>query len=155
MIKIGIDTSTTNTAVVILDGDNKLLNFKLFSPKDKDLIERSHNIVVDVSNYVAEIYEEYEDYDFNIGIEGASFMSVGKRDKLVMLLGAIFYSLRIKFGAVTMFPPSTIKKQFTGNGKAKKDEMIANCPKEVLDKFKSAYKKLDDLVDSYAIASIL
>ena len=155
MIKIGIDTSTTNTAVVILDGDNKLLNFKLFSPKDKDLIERSHTIVVDVSNYVAEIYEEYEDYDFNIGIEGASFMSVGKRDKLVMLLGAVFYNMRVTYGAITMFPPSTIKKQFTGNGKAKKEEMISNLPKDVASAFASSYKKLDDLADSYAIASIL
>ena len=148
--KIGIDTSTTNTAVVVLE-DGKLLRFELISPKSKDLIERSIEICAQFKYHFHNVNID----DVTVGIEGASFMSTGKRDKLVMLMGYVYYHLMLEGFAVKLLPPSTIKKQFTGNGRAKKEEVISCLPKEVRDSFEAHYKKIDDLADAYAIASIL
>ncbi len=151
MIKVGIDTSTTNTAVVVLDGQNKLVRFELISPKDKDLLMRSQIICKQIAYH----FHNVDPLHTKVGIEGASFMSTGKRDKLVMLLGYVYYYLRLEGFVVELLPPSTIKKQFTGNGRAKKEEVIAKLPEQVRKDFEKAYTKIDDLADAYAIAAIL
>jgi Holliday junction resolvasome RuvABC endonuclease subunit len=151
MFYVGIDTSTTNTAVVVLDNEKQLKKFKLFSPKSKDILHRSASIVVDVRDYLSDIPTA----DCVIGLEGASFQSRGMRDKLSMLLGGVFYHLWAAGYSVKLLPPSTIKKNFTGNGRAQKEDMRRLMPRDVLVKFDAEYKKVDDLVDAYAIASML
>ena len=150
-MKIGIDTSTTNTAIVVLDNQNKIIRFELLSPKDKDIIVRSRIICKDILHHFHNLDPAY----VKIGIEGASFGSIGKKDKLVMLMGYIYYHLLVEGYDVKLLPPSTIKKQFTGNGRAKKEEMIACLPLDVKVAFEARYKKIDDLADSYAICMCL
>jgi len=57
---------------------------------------------------------------------------------------------------VQIIAPLTVKKQATGNGRAKKNEMIECLPSYNLNKFKKlGYKKttgLGDLADAYWIA---
>ena len=154
MIRVGIDTSTTNTAVVVMDEDG-LLEYFLISPKDKDITVRSKFITQEIEKFIDRIRSTYNTEDVIIGIEGASFMSVGKRDKLVMLMGHVYYSVLNYNFSCHLLPPSTIKKQFTGNGRAKKEEMISNLPLYVKKLFEKDYKKIDDLADAYAICTCL
>jgi len=151
MFFIGIDSSTTNTAIVVLDEDKTLVDFVLLSPKHKDIHDRSVEIVNKLMDFVV----KYSPSNCTVGIEAASFQSKGMRDKLSMLLGAIYYSLRRLDYSVKLLPPPTIKKQYTGNGRAKKDEMSGATPDDILTQFKIYATKLDDLVDAYAIATIL
>jgi len=149
MVYIGIDSSTTNTAVVVIYDDT--VEPKLVSPKSKDILERSENIL----RSVLDVIQHYPPRDTIIGIEAASFNSRGARDKLSMLLGAIYYALRIKGYKIELIPPTTIKKKFTGSGKAKKEDMEEYVPFTTMEQFKAIGKKTDDLVDAYAIATIL
>lgn len=150
MFSIGIDSSSTNTAIVILK-NGKLYDYFLISPKSKDILARSLSIIDDLIYNVS----KYDVKKVKIGIEAASFQSVGMRDKLSMLLGGIYYGLRLLDYDVSLYPPSTIKKQYCGNGRAKKPEMLEATPKNIVNIFKAEYKKLDDLVDAYAIATII
>lgn len=154
MLKIGIDTSTTNTAIVALNLRNELVGFILLSPKDKDIYDRSTTICKLAGDYIDKLVSNNEG-QIRYGIEGASFGSIGKKDKLVMLMGYIFYMLKLDECDVKILPPSTIKKQFTGRGRASKEEVIATVPEEVMKQFRASHKKVDDLADAYAIASIL
>lgn len=154
MITIGIDSSTTNTAVVALK-DGKLFYFKLYSPKSKDIIERSLEIVKHIDRWFNADNMKLVGQEVRIGIEAASFQSRGMRDKLTMLLGAIYYLIKKKGFSIKLLPPSTIKKQFVDNGRASKDEMEEGVPAEVLKDFRDYTKKTDDLVDAYAIATIV
>ena len=150
MYQIGIDSSTTNTAVVVLK-DEEYYQSYLVSPKDKDIIARSVLITETVWN----ILDSYPTDNTVVGIEGASFNSRGMRDKLTMLLGALYYGIKLKGFSMGIMPPTTIKKQFTGNGRADKSEMAESVPPKVLEEFKLKSSKIDDLVDAYAIATLL
>lgn len=154
MITIGIDSSTTNTAVVALK-DGEMVYFKLYSPKDKDILDRSAFIVKHLNRWFNQDNLQLAGEQVKIGIESASFQSRGMRDKLTMLLGAIFYCIKLKGFDIKLLPPSTIKKQFSGNGRASKDEMEECVPEDIMQEFRAYTKKTDDLVDAYAIASIL
>ena len=150
-MKIGIDTSTTNTAIVVLDDRNKLIDFTLLNPKDKDIIKRSQIICKGVLSY----FKGVSHTNCKVGIEGASFGSIGKKDKLVMVMGYVYYHLLLEGFDVILLPPSTIKKQFTGNGRADKAEMTEHVPLDVLKEFKGDHKKTDDLVDAFAACHCL
>ncbi len=154
MIKIGIDSSTTNTAVVMIE-DGSMIYYKVYSPKQKDILERSAEIVYHITRIFNKDNLTFKSKEIVVGIESASFQSRGMRDKLTMLLGAIYYNIRNAGFDIKLLPPSTIKKQFTGNGKATKLEMEESVPEEVMELFNKISKKTDDLVDAYAIASIL
>jgi len=153
-IKVGIDSSTTNTAVVLIEND-ELLYYTVYSPKQKDILERSAEIVYHITKFFNKANLMLRDKDIVVGIESASFHSKGMRDKLTMLLGAIYYNIKNAGFSVKLLPPSTIKKQFTSNGRATKFEMEDNVPEEVMQAFNKISKKTDDLVDAYAIACIL
>jgi Holliday junction resolvasome RuvABC endonuclease subunit len=154
MVKIGIDSSTTNTAVVVVEND-KIISIKLYSPKSKDILERSEEIVKHITRWFNKDNIAIKDKDVIIGIESASFQSKGMRDKLTMLLGAIFYSIKLAGFDIKLLPPSTIKKNFTGNGRATKYDMENNVPEDIMKQFREVSKKTDDLVDAYAIACML
>lgn len=148
--QIGIDSSTTNTAVVVLK-DGEYYQSYLVSPKDKDIIVRSAIII----ETVWRILDSYPREDTVVGIEGASFNSRGMRDKLTMLLGALYYGVMLQGFSMEIMPPTTIKKKFTGNGRADKPEMAESVPPKVLEELKLKSSKIDDLVDAYAIATLL
>jgi len=154
MIKIGIDSSTTNTAVVMIE-DGKLIYYKVYSPKQKDILERSAEIVSHITRVFNQDNLAFKGKDILIGIEAASFQSRGMRDKLTMLLGAIYYNIHNAGFDIKLLPPSTIKKQFANNGRASKLEMEECVSEDILVLFQKVSKKTDDLVDAYAIASIL
>ena len=150
MIYIGIDPSSTNTGIVIFVNDEVV--FKLISPnKVKDFDER----VVVILKELAKIYDAYKGFDVKVAMEAPSFMSKGKVSQLSMLCGAIYYWLLVKNIEVTLVQPSKLKKYFTGNGRADKNEMMSIVPKDIMLQFTNTYKKTDDLADAYALAKFI
>ena len=152
---LGIDTSSTNTALVLLNGSNgDLLEFVLFSPKQKDILERTTEICKLVDSFLVRNTPLFDLHELEVSIEGASFNSRGRRDKLIMLAGFVYHRMRTLGYKVNIVAPTSIKKKFTGNGRAQKEEVIAFVPKSIIEEFKVFYRKLDDLADAYALASI-
>ena len=142
---IGIDTSSTSTAVVVLDSG--FMDYKLFSPKDKDLRVRCFFVVGEVIRFVMQYPK-----DAKVMLEAPAFMATGKVIDLSMLVGAVYYGLLALGYEVILVPPTSHKKTFTGSGKASKEDMIACLPKDVLEKFQAISKKIDDLADAYSLA---
>jgi len=144
---IGVDLSTTNTGIVVLSNSGGLLDFKLISPENKDIKERAYIVSREVKKYI----RQHRDVFTKIVIEDISLHSKGKVVDLAMLLGSVYYSLK-KHYEIVLVPPTTLKKFYTKNGRAKKEDMISNTPELIIKRFSDKYKKIDDLVDAYALA---
>jgi Holliday junction resolvasome RuvABC endonuclease subunit len=148
---VGIDISSTNTGLCVIDLDGNYLFAHLIKAKDKDFDNR----VLQIYTELFKILDDMRNKVKMIGIESISFGSKGRVVNLAMQNGFYYYTLLQQGYNVIKFTPSTIKKFATGNGRASKEDMINNTPKEILEDFKLiSPKKLDDLVDSYAIAKL-
>lgn len=149
----GIDQSFTKSAVVILL-DGNLEYFNVFTTdKNDDIFYRCWKITKDICEFVVMIKPDY------VNIEGLSFASFGDATRnLSGLQFSIVSNLRYNYGidTVNIISPMTLKKAATNSGKAKKPEMIAALPENVLTTFKeSGYKRsngLEDLADAYHLA---
>lgn len=103
-------------------------------------------------------YDYYSDFIF----EQLAFGGMGNatRDLAALLATMINCNEYITNAKLLLVAPTAAKKVFTGNGKAKKDEMVAALPVEILEEFKSKnisktrtkknWKGLEDLADSYS-----
>jgi hypothetical protein len=151
MIFIGIDSSSTNTAIVVLGSDRKLLEFILISPLDKDLRVRGAETISTVLSFV----KKFNTKSSQVIIEAPAFMAKGKVADLSMIVGGIFYGLTDIGYACLLVPPSQHKKRFTGAGRVTKGDTVLCLPESVLNRFKGTYKKLDDLADAYSLATYL
>jgi len=147
---LGIDASSTNTALTFLDEEGNFQSSILLTPNKKlCLEERGTEIVKDVISAVAEHTITHA------AIEYSSFGSKGRVVDLSALNGGIMYSLLIQGIPVQKFAPTSIKKFATDNGRADKDQMASAMPEGILAGYKKDHKKVDDLVDSYFIAKML
>lgn len=82
-------------------------------------------------------------------------MARGKIIDLAMLNGAIFYGLKVLGYDIILVPPTIHKKNQTGSGRAKKEDMIESLPSNVADSFYKTSKKIDDLADAYSLAKFI
>jgi len=151
VIYVGIDTSSTNTAIVILGENKELLGYHLISPKHEDIKVRCSFVVKDVFK----ILSAYPYRTCQVAIEAPAFMAKGKVIDLSMLVGGVFYGLVNREYSCWLVPPTTHKKALTGSGKASKDDTINALPESVLTAFKTNHKKVDDLADAYSLASYI
>lgn len=94
-----------------------------------------------------------------IFIEAPAFGAKGAFEYL--LKGSHFYVIANLYNNIGIeaiqVAPTTIKKQFTGSGRAKKEEIIKHMPKDVLTMFEKDYvisRGLSDLCDAYALGWI-
>jgi len=150
-VVLGLDISSTNTGVCLLDLEGNYLFSYLIKSKKKDFEER----VIDIGEELFIIVDSIGDKIKAIGIESVSFFSKGKVAQLAMQNGYYFYTLKNKGYNVKTYTPSSIKKFYCGNGRAKKEDMLKNTPKDVIEDFLLVdNKKIDDLVDAYAIAKL-
>ena len=152
MTYIGIDQSTTNTGVVVLTDDKKIETFSLITPPKKMQIE---DRILYTKLQLLKFITHYHQTELKIGMESISFGSKGRVAQLSMLLGYIYFSLKEIGYDTQLFTPSHIKKLYSGKGNAKKEDMLEATAKEVIKYFESKYKKIDDLIDAYAIATLL
>jgi Holliday junction resolvasome RuvABC endonuclease subunit len=143
---IGIDLSTKNTGIVVLDNKKKLKEFKLIKATEKDIKDRSFKIIQQVFSFLSPYKNSI------IYLESPSFFSKGKVVDLAMLNGAVYYKALELGYDIRLITPSAVKKAYIGNGRASKEEMIEFTPKHILNEFQKEERKIDDLVDAYAMA---
>lgn len=151
---LGIDQSFTSSGLVVIDKTSKDVVFceRFCSTKEFDIFERAWEVV----NKIVQIANIY--HPEIIIIEGLAFGGFGNSTRnLSGLQFMIISQLRFVHGFdVEVVAPTTVKKIASGSGGAKKKDVLANLPPEVLEYFKSlGYKKtkgLLDLNDAYWIA---
>ncbi len=150
---ITIDLSLRSTGYCIWE-DNQLKKYGIISTnKDETPFERAAYI----SGTLNELIKTNEISE--VFIESPAFAARGSM--VYVLQGVHFYvvaNIENRLGMnVIQVPITTIKKQFTGNGRAKKDEIIKFMPPDVLKMFEKDYvisRGLSDLCDSYALGWI-
>jgi hypothetical protein len=183
-MKIGIDSSFTSPGITV-EVDN-MLYFYFFSNKKKyeNFFYKEKNIMItcfkkpefeyriqDMKYYVNIIIKSIlniindtnTNNNINVGIEGYSYNSALSQgaSKLYELGGILRYELFNNFNIIPQeFPPTTIKKYFTGSGTSTKFSMvhqfisctnldwfnILNIKQDIQD-----LSPLSDIADSYAV----
>lgn len=127
-----------------------------FSVKDMKKIESAENLFKTILDIIKKNKNERGFTELDIRIEGNVYNTFQKGALLRMpdmvCLNSVLkaYLRRINGAKVSVYPPTAIKKAFTGKGSGKKSNM--------LDKFQSLYPnfdytgKVDDIIDAYALA---
>ena len=147
MYYCGIDLSTTNSGIVIIDDEENVEYYELISPnKSLDIYQRS----VEVIRRVCEVVQKYEIRC--VAIESGALFGKGRRNELAMLNGAVFYTLLLLDYSVKLLPPSSLKKFATGNGRASKEEIRKATPSLFIQEVEGVVKKSDDIFDAYWLA---
>lgn len=142
---LGIDQSTTSTGYAIIE-NGRLITSGTIQPKHlKTTVEK----IIYITEHLNSI-KHNDTIDF-IAREGFSFGSKNR----AFVLGGIGYAVDAHFYSeykeyYYVIPPSSVKKYITGNGNAKKDQMILQTYKKHKIEFKS-----NDECDAYGIAMFL
>jgi len=149
---LGIDQSYNSSGIVILDDDAFIHLERFVSNKTFDRFGQAHQIAIHIGTLV-----ELHKPDI-VAIEGLAF---GMKGNVTRDLGGLQFVIvahlqEVKKQPVKIVAPLTVKKFATGNGRAKKEEMIENLPNYILNEFlELGVKKttgLADLADAYWIA---
>jgi len=136
---VGIDPSITNTGIVILDPEGTpLATHTIISNKKLPGFVRVANLAEEVMEYVLSSLQEQKAMQVFGCIEGPSY---GSRTSALFELGELAGILQFAFtkrGYPFFLPsPMEVKKVYTGNGAAKKEDMREcaklHFPLEVLD----------------------
>jgi Holliday junction resolvasome RuvABC endonuclease subunit len=152
---LGIDQSYSGTGVVLIEGDMVIGFDKFTSDKTKDIFERCWDVVSQIRQYIKDNNPDC------VSIEGLAFGMTGNatRDLAGLQFSIITTAKYIDGVNIDIITPLSLKKFATGNGKAKKDDMMAAIPADILDMFKArGYKKttgLADLTDAYFLAKFI
>jgi len=140
MYFIGLDLSINNTGVVVIDRKKNIIDYlffrnTLYKQTNKITVsERFHendhvNLsmkIIFVARKILELVEKYE--NAFVGIEGYSYHSKSNSiTKLAELGGCIKMELLRRGFRYDVFTPCTVKKCVTGNGFAKKFEVMDEC----------------------------
>lgn len=142
---MGIDLSLSESGVVILDNDARIIKQSIISTLSKDDIECR---LLFIKEEIKLLLKEFK--NIVVYVEGLSFASSGQG---MLQLGALHYFIRIflyenKF-KYQVIPPTKLKK-FVCTGKAKKELML-----------KEVYKKWNfdtdnnNIADAYSLARMV
>ena len=149
---LGIDQSFTNCAWIVFEGDAVLDYNVIKSNKDDDKFARA----LYVATELVKVYNIHK--PDHTSLEGLAFGSRGNvtRDLSGLLFTIVNLIVYVDINcAYNIVTPTSVKKFATGNGKAKKNDMIDALPQKLKDKFvDKGFKKttgLADLADAYFI----
>lgn len=124
---VGIDQSFASTGFVRLNSLKEIEHVDILMSKITDPIHyRIHNIASQITSLITA-----DDYVF---IEGLPFKSFGNATRDLAGLQSVIIEHLIYFAIVndvTIVPPKTLKTFATGNGKATKQDVFDECPKDV------------------------
>jgi len=121
---VGIDLSLTGTGVVILE-DGLLINKKLI--KSKPSGDLPINELLRIKGIIEGIEISIMGHDIDIAVIENLAFGVKKTTALTQLAGLSYFTrdmLYKKSIPFVMVAPGSLKKFITGNGAAKKDEML-------------------------------
>lgn len=149
MITLGVDQSYTSTGYVA-NNSGTMEGFGLIKAQgDSPYTKAAYiadQIVIRIFAYKVE----------RVILEGLAYGMVGNATRdLAGLLFVIVTTLERECPdvSIVIVPPTSNKKNATGNGKASKTDMVNALPQDVLDSFvKAGYKKTTgqyDLADAY------
>ena len=122
---LALDLSTVDTGFAIYD-NSELMLYGSLSYNDKNLYDRTFRTINKIHEMI--ITEEIDEVVFEDSFSGTNKQVVVKLNRLAG--GVIFVAQSLSTPFVT-YPPRSIKKAFTGNGNAKKEDMIKQV-KELL-----------------------
>lgn len=152
---LAIDQSYTHCAYCVTEG-KQVLDFGVFkSNTELDIYKRALYLSLDLG----QIYTKY--FPQEIRLEGLAFGMRGNATR--DLSGLLFTIVNVMshlhvFENFRIIAPTQVKKTATGSGKAKKKEMIAALPPDILTLFKDKNFKqttgLTDLADAYWISQV-
>lgn len=144
---VGIDPSTF-TGIVAVQGD-AVLAHKCINRPDLKGIARVYGIAHDVSSFLGSLQGDpvcfLEHYPLQNKFQLATLVEIGSAIRLVLhTRGIPWYTV----------PPTTLKKWFTADGKADKEQMaaVASSAKWQFTPPKLPGVKTDDVVDAFALA---
>jgi len=141
----GIDLSFTETGIVLLDQNSKIVEEMIIGSDKKDSYEKRIYNIYDRCRWVSDV-----SHLKMINIEGLSYGSIGK----IAELGALHYFFRVKFfenkSPYIITTPTELKKFITGKGNSKKEIMI----KEIYKKWGADFNN-NNLADAYALAKFI
>lgn len=153
---LSIDQSYTHCAYVVTFGNNIIDFDVLKSDAELNVYERS----LDIALRLGQVFLKHRPEE--IRLEGLAFGMRGNATRdlsglLFTIINVISY-LHV-FNNFRIIAPTQVKKRATGSGKAKKKEMIAALPSDILKLFKDKnYKQttgLTDLSDAYWISQVI
>lgn len=154
-IFMGIDQSYTSTGICVIKDDEVAYFDCIKTAKSNDVFHRCWEVTDKIRSLIKEHNPDY------VSIEGLAFGMTGNatRDLAGLQFSIITTAKYIDGVNIDIITPLSLKKFATGNGKAKKDDMMAAIPANVLDVFKArGYKKttgLADLTDAYFLAKFI
>lgn len=153
---LSIDQSYTSSGIIVFENGDIIHAERYTTDKKLDVYIRANMVAEHVLKLVTQ---------FNcsiVGIEGLAFGMRGSATRdLAGLQFAIIIELSVKNNyKVDIIPPLTVKKFATGNGRAKKDDLLQVTPDPIVDMFKDDLnvKKttgLMDMVDAYWIGKVV
>lgn len=153
---LSIDQSYTHCAYCVTQGKT-VIDFDVFkSDVEEDIYRRALDISLELGNVFLKHQPE------QIRLEGLAFGMRGNATR--DLSGLLFTIINVishlhTFKNFRILTPTHVKKVATGSGKAKKKEMIAALPPDILKLFKDKNFKqttgLTDLADAYWISQVL
>ena len=149
---LAIDQSYTSSGIVIIENDTMTYAERYVTSKELSMFERAGKIA-DHINMLAELHNP----DI-IAIEGLAF---GMRGNATRDLAGLQFVIAVAVSynnnyTLDIIAPLTVKKFATGNGRAKKEELLESTPAEAVRIFKDDLKVkkttgLLDMVDAYWI----
>lgn len=153
MITLGVDQSYTSTGYVVNDNGTVehfgLIKAQGDSPYSKAAFIADQIVVRIITHSVNRVV-----------LEGLAYGMVGNATRdLAGLLFVIITTLERECPdvSIVVVPPTSNKKNATGNGKASKTDMVNALPQDVLDRIVDAgYKKTTgqyDLADAYFLST--
>lgn len=129
-----------------------------FSKDEQNRVRSSHNLFVAIYHYLKMHCRNYDIW--NVAIEGQVMSGFSSHQKfhltdLVKLVSILEYNfMRLENVKLNIFPPTSVKKYFTADGKAKKEKMIEEFKSRFGDTFDYT-GKIDDVVDAYALCEMI
>lgn len=153
---LAIDQSYTHCGYVVTDGKTVVDFGVLVSDPTTDVYQRSLRLSLELGN----LYLKHQPSE--IRLEGLAFGMRGNATRdlsgLLFTIVNVISHLHV-FKNFRIIAPTQVKKTATGSGKAKKKEMIAALPLDILKLFKDKnYKQttgLTDLADAYWISQVV
>ena len=153
---LGIDQSYTSSGYVVLDESGEVVEFgtiRTTVEKDGDTFDRAAKVAATACDLAVKFNPSL------VGFEGLAFSMMGNatRDLAGLQFVLITQLRKTSFGSnLVIVSPNLLKKFATGDGKAKKEAMVAALPQKFLDDIlERKFKKttgLYDIADAYWIA---
>lgn len=119
---LGLDLSSTNTGYAILDGTSLVTYGSIIPGKNANHLEKLLYIYNEIEGILGAYHIDH------VAIEDQCYTNnVDTLKLLARISGVVMLCAKQHDIPVSLYPATTVKKHFTGNGQATKEDMIAKA----------------------------